>query len=261
MRWILLLLLGLVACGGGGGGGGDDDAADAAITPDGTGPGGGGLTQLYAGPVADAVVPGWSASAPRPLIVEAYLASSSTWWVSIARIGPGGEVSEIVAGLDAPAPARSAVRPASSISWADQVRIWGWEGSDAPAQLAAGPLATTRVPEWSVSAPRPLVLGARQDGSPDWFVAIAKVHPDGALSELVVDDVTIWGWPGGAGPTLAYDGALAGARVTPWSATAPRPLIVLANQSQPEWYVSMAGVDPTGAVGGIVADNARIWGF
>jgi hypothetical protein len=237
--------LGLAACGGGGGGDGDaagDDSDDAASGGDDGGGGGDGLALLYAGPVADAVIPGWSASAPRPLMVEAYLASSSTWWVSIARIAPGGQVSEIIA---------------------DEVRIWGWPDGDAaaPVELAAGPLATTRVPGWSASAPRPLVLGARQDGSQDWFVAIAKVHTDGALSELVADDIAIWGWPAGTGPTQEYDGPLATAAIAPWSAASPRPLIVLANQSQPEWFVSMVGIGPTGAVGGIVANTVEVWGF
>ena len=233
----ILLLLAASACGGGGGmnPGADGPGGDDATT------GGTGLVELYAGPVARATVPDWDAAAPRPLVVEAYLATSTTWWVSIARISPAGAVSGIVA---------------------DEVRIWGWaDGADAPDQLASGPLATTRVPDWSASAPRPLVLGARQDGSQDWFVAMAKVHPDGALSELVVDDVTIWGWPTGAGPTREYDGALASAHISPWSADAPRPLVVLANQATPEWYVSLVGVDATGTVGGIVAETVEVYGF
>lgn len=238
-RHLLAVLAALIGCNGGrgtnpDGGGGNGDGGGG-----GDGSGGGGLALLYAGPVGGAVVPDWSASAPRPLVLEARL--GSTWWVSIARIAPGGQVSQVVA---------------------DELRIWGWPAGAAgtPEMLATGPLATTRVPGWSQAAPRPLVLGARQDGSQDWFAAVAKVHPDGALSELVVDTVTIWGWAQGTGPDREYAGPLGGT-VSPWSAASPRPLIVLANQSQPEWYVSLAGIDSGGAVDGIVADRVEVWGF
>ena len=238
-RHLPVVLIALLGCGDGGGTNPDGGGGSGGDGGGGDGGGGGGLALLYAGPVAGAVVPDWSAAAPRPLLLEARL--GSTWWVAIARIAPGGQVSEVVA---------------------DELRIWGWPAgaTGAPAELASGPLATTRVPGWSQTAPRPLVLGARQNGSQDWFAAVAKVHPDGALSELVVDTVTIWGWAPATGPDREYAGPLGGI-VSPWSASSPRPLIVLANQSQPEWYVSLIGIDAGGAVGGIVADRVELWGF
>lgn len=200
-----------------------------------SGTGESGLAELYAGPVAGAVIPDWNHADPRPLVAMAR--TGSTWWVSVARIDSAGRVSEIVA---------------------DELHIWGWT-SGAPDELASGPLATTRVPGWSPSAPRPLVLGARRAG--DWFVAVAQVRPDGSLTQLVVDDVTIWGWPSGSAPEREYAGPLTDAVASPWSANAPRPLVVLANQSAPEWFISMIGIEPDGSAGGIVADTVELFGL
>jgi hypothetical protein len=232
VRAFLLALALVVACGGGTPGApGQPDAPGTGGGDSGSGPTG--LALLYKGPVAGAVVPAWSAADPRPLVVEAR--TGSTWWVSVARIDAAGAVSDIVA---------------------DELAIWGWS-SNAPDVLASGPLATTRVPGWSSASPRPLVLGARSAG--DWVVAVAQVAPDGALSQLVVDDVTVWGWPVASQPEREYAGPLATAQLVPWNATEPRPVIVLANQSQPAWFVSMIGIEADGSAGGIVADSVELY--
>jgi hypothetical protein len=61
---------------------------------------------LYEGAVGPAaVVPGWSLSDPRPLIVLTRTSTDPTWWVSMADVSEAGVVGGMVT---------------------DVLRFWGW---------------------------------------------------------------------------------------------------------------------------------------
>jgi len=63
-------------------------------------------TLQYEGPVdASAVLPAWDPDAPVPLVMLGRLARTTTWQSTLARIGPGGELSE---------------------NLATELRVWGW---------------------------------------------------------------------------------------------------------------------------------------
>jgi hypothetical protein len=234
--------------------GADARVWDGAVPPDGALPRDGaaqpdgaveeGPQALYAGAMASAVVPGWSDSAPRPLVVLAQQSASTDWVVSMARIHADGSVSDIIA---------------------DQLRVWGWSASDpcAPELLYSGAMASADIPGWNAAAPWPLIVLAQQSASTDWVVSMGTIQSDGTVTNIIADQVRVWGWTGGVcPPDELYNGAMSTAAVPGWSASAPGPLIVLSAQEPVSiWNVSMARIHANGALDDILVDRVRIWGW
>jgi hypothetical protein len=93
---------------------------------------------------------------------------------------------------------------------------------------------------------------------------MARILADGTVTDIIAQDVKIWGWAPAdpCAPDLQYDGAMSSAVVPGWSAAAPRPLIVEANQSiATDWFVSMARIHADGSVSDILADTVKVWGW
>src|SRR5579859_650083 len=134
---------------------------------------GGGPSLLYHGPLAGAVVPGWNAASPRPLLCYSRqngVAGGTA--VASGLIHADGTMGNIVA---------------------DEIWIWGWN-SGAPGLRFQGVLGSALIPSWTPATPFPVLFGVRYQG--DWYdpPLAAQVLPNGALTNLVTDQVLIWGF-------------------------------------------------------------------
>ncbi len=213
---------------------------------DGSG-GGEGPTLLYDGAVGSiSIVPGWSASRPRPVIVLTRYSSESTWHVSMAEIDAAG----VVGGMAT-----------------DVVRVWGWGDFSAysPSLLYEGPRdGSAIIASWSWSDPCPLVVLSRYSATDTWFVSMAQIDSTGLVGGMVTDEIAVWGWtsPSAAGsPGILYEGGVGGS-IAPWNASDPDPLIVMTTWDTGDvWWLSMADVSETGAVSGMLTDSVRVFGW
>jgi len=226
-----------------------DVAADADTDAD---PGDGtaaGPEMLYDGPRDDrAVVSGWSADDPRPLIVFAKYDASDVWYVSMAEVSAAGVVGGMVT---------------------ERVRFWGWAAGspEAPSLLYEGALDSgARIPGWNAAEPFPVIVLTRYASQDTWFVSMSSIDETGCVSGPVTDEVKVWGWgsstaPGA--PGLVYEGPRDASAIVPgWSVAAPRPLVVLTkNAAETAWWLTMAEVSPAGVVGGMITDRLRVWAW
>jgi hypothetical protein len=201
---------------------------------------------LYAGPRDGSAVVPWDPAHPRPLVVLTRYSAETTWHVSMAEVSETGLVGGMVT---------------------DELRVFGWGdlSADAPSLLYEGSLAGASIPGWIADDPMPIVVLTRYAGSGTWFVSMVEVDGGGGVAGPVTDEVKVWGWPPGAlgRPSVVCDGPPGAGTVVPgWDHESPAPLIVLARPtSAPTWWLSMADVSEAGAVGGVVADRVRAYGW
>jgi hypothetical protein len=150
---------------------------------------------------------------------------------------------------------------------ADDLKVWGWaSGSQChPDLIYSGAMdANARIPNWNVNNPRPVIVLAHQNANTDWVVSMARINPDGTITDIIADELRVWGWNSGhpCPPSIEYDGPLSSAVVPNWNASAPRPLVVEAFLSiTSDWFVSMARIHANGSISDILADQAKVWGF
>jgi hypothetical protein len=78
---------------------------------------------------------------------------------------------------------------------ADRIIVWGWSGLElgAPVLRYEGPVASGMLRGWSSADPDPLVM-LGTPGLGLWFATLARIAPDGTLSDNVTTDLRIWGW-------------------------------------------------------------------
>ncbi|MBW2264118.1 MAG: hypothetical protein JRG91_19310 [Deltaproteobacteria bacterium] len=141
----------------------------------------------------------------------------------------------------------------------------GSGGDDGPVLLYDGAVGTASViPGWRSDSPRPVIVLTRYSSESIWHVSMAEVDAAGTVGGMVTDLVRVWGWGdfSANAPTLLYEGPRDGSAVIPWSSADPTPLIVLSRYSGSDtWFVSMAEIDATGLVGGMVTDEIKVWGW
>lgn len=130
---------------------------------------------LFDGQVGGSIA-GWSADAPRPVVMLGYSEAQHVWWSTLASIGPGGELGDNVS---------------------DRLVVWGWTPADlgAPHEIYAGPLdASAVIPGWSSSDPDPLVMLGRLTGVDTWQATLASIDADGVLGDNLAEELVVWGW-------------------------------------------------------------------
>ncbi len=133
---------------------------------------------LYEGRLdSGAVIPGWNASAPFPIIALTRYSGTQTWYVSMLEVAADGLVSGPVT---------------------DEIVVWGWTSGAAPGcpeVLYDGPLGSSAVvPGWSVADPRPLVVLAGSSTATSWWLSMAEVSEVGVLGGMITDRVRFSGW-------------------------------------------------------------------
>ncbi len=203
-----------------------------------TGAAGLGPTQLYRGPVAGGIVPGWDPEAPRPLLMMGRLGES--WQTTLARIGDDGSLSE---------------------NAAQEIIVWGWEVE--PPQLYDGPLGGT-LPSWSAATPYPIVLIGERTSDGAWLTTLASIDEAGTLGGTVVNRLIVWGWASAepAAPSVVYDGPVAGGSLPGWNPDDPVPLVMLARPSGTmDWWATLSSIAADGSLGDNVAEQIVVWGW
>lgn len=131
---------------------------------------------LYDGAVTGGAVPEWSFEDPFPVVMLARQAGTTSWAPTLAQIGPDGELDQ---------------------NLADRIVVWGWPPATtgAPTSRFAGPLdAEAVLPGWDPDAPEPLVMLGRFQGEDIWLTTLARIAPDGTLSDNVTNELRVFGW-------------------------------------------------------------------
>lgn len=130
---------------------------------------------LYDGPVGG-TLPSWSADTPHPVVMLGRSPAQDAWWSTLATIGPDGELGDNVA---------------------DRIIVWGWPmpGPGSPVPVYAGPLDEGAiVPDWNPDDPEPLVMLGRLADADTWHATLARIGPDGTLSDNAAEELHVWGW-------------------------------------------------------------------
>ncbi len=205
----------------------------------------GGPPSLYGGTVSGARMPSWNPDAPFPVVAMATRSSDRASFVSMLEIASDGALGLVVA---------------------DRLYVWGWRPGTpgAPNVLYDGAVAGQRIPGWDPMTARPLVVMAYQTASRRWVASMLQIARDGTIGFIVADRVIVYGWAAGAAgtPRSRYDGALVGARLTPWNPDVAAPLVVMVTQRAAlTRFVSMLEIRADGTFGPLVADDVSVWGF
>jgi len=218
--------------GGADGGDGGADGGDGGADGGDGGPPGGSPNLIYDGPVSGPL-PGWDPASPVPLIALGQAAGSTAWNTTLVRIAADGTLSDNVAA---------------------RILIYAFEG-DPPDLIFDGPVGG-RLPSWDPAAPLPLVMMGCQ--GTDWVLALARIAPDGTLSDVIVDRLLVWTWSSG-GPGVLYSGPIDGA-VIPWNAASPEPL-VMGGALGGSWFATLARIDEDGSLADNLAETITVWGW
>jgi hypothetical protein len=202
---------------------------------------GGGLgpVELYRGPVAGGLVPGWDPDNPRPLVMMGRLGSD--WVATLARLGDDGALSE---------------------NTAEEIIVWGFDTP--PPLLYDGPVGGT-IPNWDSQSPTPVVMLGHRDSDGAWWSTLSTIAPDGAVGDNASDRLVVWGWPGGTPgePGVAYDGPLdANAAVSGWNADDPPPLVLMATFTGTGiWQATLARISSDGSLSDNLANEIIVWSW
>jgi len=127
-------------------------------------------TSLYDGDFSGAEVSDWDPAAPGPVIAMVRREGGTTWLTSLVLIADDGSVSGNVG--------------------VDRTRLWRFDA--APGPVVDAPLADAAIPGWNPKGPGPIVILAHQDGVAVWWTGAGSVADDGALGDIVADDVLVW---------------------------------------------------------------------
>ncbi|GAC1600543.1 MAG: hypothetical protein NVS3B20_21710 [Polyangiales bacterium] len=129
---------------------------------------------LYDGPLdSKARVPAWNDADPRPLLAMGRISASGDWVATLLQIGADGSMSN---------------------NAAERLIVYGF-GASPPMKLYDGPASTARLPAWSSDAPRPFItVGRTASVGPTWQMTLGTVAKDGALTDVFVERLRVWGW-------------------------------------------------------------------
>ena len=131
---------------------------------------------LYDGPVIGGAIPDWSVDDPFPVVMLAQQTGTTSWATTLALIGPDGVLDQ---------------------NLAERIVVWGWPTATpgAPTSRYAGPVDAGAVLRgWNPDAPEPLVMLGRFPGEDMWVATLARIAPDGTLSDNVTTELRVWGW-------------------------------------------------------------------
>lgn len=131
---------------------------------------------LYDGPVIGGAIPGWDPSDPFPVVMLAQLNGATSWYATLAQIGADGSLDQ---------------------NAAERIIVWGWPDTPAgaPTPLYAGPVdGNAMLPGWDPDVPEPLVMLGKLPIIELWVSTLARISPDGTLSDNASTELRVWGW-------------------------------------------------------------------
>ena len=164
--------------------------------------------------------------------------------------GPGG--SEAEASSDGPIDTTTGLGTTSE----DPTDASDTAGGTGPTELYRGPVVGGSIPGWDPDAPRPLVMLGRD--ADDWVATLARIGPDGALSDNVTEEIIVWGFA--ADPPLLYEGPVADGSIDGWDPASPSPMVMMGRQGV-DWVATLATIEPDGAIGDNFAEEIKVWGW